>query len=73
MLLKEIVASKKTRQFDYFTKQLMSGEAVDQRKLDFLRGWWAGCDYVIANPENAEATFDAAMKQAQAYDEGNDE
>jgi hypothetical protein len=47
----------------------MSGEAVDQRKLDFLRGYWAGAEYLIANPEQAESTFESALKQATVYDD----
>lgn len=72
MVLKNILETKKERNTTYWTRQLMSGKDIDQRQLDFSRGFWAGVDYLIANPENAEKTFEIAMKRAQVLDEGSD-
>ena len=51
------------------TRYLRSGELVNQREIDYVRGFWAGAEWILDNPEMAEATFDRAMRRALAMTE----
>jgi len=69
-VLKEILEAKKERRFAHFARELMAGrEPVDQRKLDFERGFWAGITYILANPEHAEREFEKAVEKAERLKE----
>lgn len=44
--------------------RLMKGEKVDQRELDFKRGWFKGAEAMILTPEQAEVSLEAAAAEA---------
>lgn len=69
LLLREIFEAKRQRSFAVLMKQLMNGGAqappLDQRTLDFERGFWAGANWILENPEQAEKTLQSALNRAE--------
>jgi hypothetical protein len=66
----EVMEGKRERYFRNLAHELIHGkEEVDQRKLDFYRGFWAGVFYLLANPEQAEREFERAAEKAERLKE----
>jgi hypothetical protein len=72
--LREIMEGKRERYFAQLARELVHGRGeIDQRKLDFQRGFWAGVFYLLANPEAAEREFEKAAEKAERLKETADE
>jgi hypothetical protein len=69
-VLRQVLETKKERWQRGLTKRLIAGEIVDQRDLDYQRGFWAGAFYVLDNPEKAEDSLKAALRKATSMEEG---
>lgn len=58
---------KRDGYFNRLSLRLMSGGAraatVDQREIDYQRGFWAGAKWVIDNPDLAETALADALKK----------
>ncbi len=67
-ILRRIIETKKSLFEKNFTARHLSAvptaEPVNQRDLDYWRGFFACGDYILANPEKAESTLEAALKGA---------
>jgi hypothetical protein len=48
------------------TRRLMSGDPVDQREIDFHRGFYYGAEWVLGHPEEAEKSLERAARLAWA-------
>jgi hypothetical protein len=44
--------------------KLMAGDQIDQREIDFRRGYWAGVFSVLTSPEAAEKAYVQAQEKA---------
>jgi exonuclease VII small subunit len=44
---------------------ILRGQAIDQRKLDYERGFWDGAKHVVTRPENAEAELESSLKRLE--------
>jgi fatty-acid desaturase len=44
-------------------------DPVDQRHLDYQRGFWAGAFYLLDHPEKAEETLRMALRKATSIEE----
>lgn len=49
---------------DALGAKIMAGTVVDQRELDFRRGYWAGVFAVLTSPEAAEQAYVQAEEKA---------
>lgn len=45
-----------------------SGKPVDQRLIDYTRGFWAGMRYALNVPDKAEDTLERALRQTEGAD-----
>jgi len=45
-------------------RRLMSGEVVDQREIDFMRGFAEGALVIVEMPEEAEKSLERAAQSA---------
>lgn len=68
-VLREVCESKRDRLSQLVAKDIVSGEPIDQRKLDYLRGWAAATEHLLAVPENAESALETALKKARQLEE----
>ena len=48
---------------------IMGDKAADQRELDRIHGWWAGCSWLLRNPDMAESSLKKALAAAQLMEE----
>lgn len=72
-LLREIFNKKQKTYFESLARKIMSGSidapTLDQRELDYQRGFWAGARWILDNPEQAERSLETALKRVQIYEE----
>jgi len=61
-LVEEIQAKRQRLERVQLTKAL-SKAPVDQRELDFVRGFIAGMEYLVEVPSNAEARLESFLKE----------
>jgi hypothetical protein len=68
-VLREEFARKRARTEKALFSQFMSGgaetKAVNQRYLDYWRGFFEGCEWLLSNPEMAETTLETALRKAR--------
>jgi hypothetical protein len=69
--LKKIFAAQKERHQRELLRQMLSTEPLDQRRIDRLAGFWLGCEFILKNPEMAEASLKAAIRQAKLLEEAS--
>lgn len=62
-LLTSIFEKKKDAYFKYVTANLMQTGNVPE-DFEYRRGFFAGATYILSHPENAETTFETALKKA---------
>jgi len=62
--LAEHVRADRERFLMRLAKRLMSGQVVDQREIDYQRGFYQGAEWVIGHPEEAEASLERAARRA---------
>lgn len=65
--LLELVQGDKSRFLGNIARRLMSGQEVSQREIDFHRGFYAGAQWIIERPEEAEANLEKAARWAWAW------
>lgn len=53
------------------TDYLTIGDPVDQRVVDYMRGFWDALEYATKLPDKAEDTFLRALRQSETLKEGN--
>ncbi len=67
-ILKSILATKRALFERNFMARNLSAvptaEPLNQREVDYWRGFFACADYIIAAPEKAESTLESALKGA---------
>lgn len=59
---------KKARQEKQLLSELLRGEPLDQRRIDWFRGFWQGAEWILNNPEMAERSFKRAFDQGSAIE-----
>lgn len=65
--LREEFERKKERHVKTFTSNCITGaDPVNQREVDMMRGFWAGCQWLLDNPEQAEETLDRALRKLRS-------
>lgn len=62
--LHEHVEADEDRFFGTLSRRLMAGEDVSQREIDFHRGWYRACKWLLAHPEQAMDNLEKAAKSA---------
>lgn len=62
--LAEIVKGERERFFASIASRIASGKVVDQREIDYKRGFYEGARWIIDTPEQAEASLEAAAREA---------
>lgn len=67
--LKEEFKRKKERQLKALISKFVNGN-FDQREADWHRGFWAGCEWLLANPDMAEKSVERALRTSTALKEG---
>ena len=68
-VLREIFEGKKNQWFGSLARSLMAGQLVDQREIDRKAGFFAGAEWILDNPDMAEASLNRALKKAQTLEE----
>ena len=61
--LKDEIQAKKDRLERSVLAKTLSPHPIDQRHIDFVRGFIAGMEYLLLIPENAEARLEAYLKE----------
>jgi|SRR5262252_5832982 len=59
----EELKAKEERLKRVIVVKVMSKLPVDQREIDFMRGFIAGMQYIATVPENAEARLESYLKE----------
>lgn len=67
--LKELFKARKEKHLKEVALDIMGDKEVDQRKLDRIRGFWAGCSWLLANPDMAEGSLKKALAAANILEE----
>lgn len=62
--LAQRVRDDKDRYFASIARRLMSGAKVDQREVDYMRGFYFGARWIIEHPEEAEKSLERAARAA---------
>lgn len=63
--MKIVIEKKRDKVVGLLSTTILAGQALDQRKLDYERGFWDGATSVVNRPDNAEAEFNAALKRLE--------
>lgn len=61
--MKLVVEKKRDKLVELLADAILSEKALDQRKVDYLRGFSDGSMSVVQRPENAERDFNDALKR----------
>jgi hypothetical protein len=61
--LEDEVKRKEERLRKHILSRFLSTEAVDQRQVDYLRGFINGMNWLVAVPTSAEDTLERYLKQ----------
>src|SRR5690348_13502248 len=67
--LKQVFAARKEAHVKSVAAKLIAGEEIQQRELDRIHGWWAGCQWLINNPDMAESSLKKALAAAKLMEE----
>lgn len=67
--LREIFETKKEKHLKTLAADIMASGIVEQRRVDWTRGFWAGCTWLLKNPGSAEDTLEKALAAAQLMEE----
>ena len=62
--LAQIVRAERDRFLASFAQRLWSGKEVDPAELAYFRGFYAGAEWIIKTPEEAEASLETAARKA---------
>ena len=62
--LKEIAEEKKREQLAALSRKIMSTQPLDQREVDFNRGFWTGISWILDNPEASNTQLKKALAKA---------
>lgn len=68
-LLKKRFEKKREKDSERLTRTIFAGGVVDQRVLDYERGFWNGVGAILSNPENAERAFHTAFSRLAKFEE----
>ena len=63
--MKLVIEKKRDKMVGLLSKSILGGKAVDQRVLDYERGFWDGAMSVVNRPDNAEVELNAALKRLE--------
>jgi hypothetical protein len=64
--LVDVVQEKPERFLKALCRRQMAGEVVDQREIDYMRGWQDCLDYLVSTPELALEKLEQVAKTAYA-------
>lgn len=64
-ILKQVFDRQRERYYDQLSRSLMAGAEIDQRKLDFNRGFFESVEDLLEAPENAEKTLKKALERLE--------
>jgi hypothetical protein len=64
--LKLVVEKKRDLVAGTLVRALLAGTEINQRRLDYERGYWDGAMHIVNRPENAEAELVKALKRLEA-------
>lgn len=67
--LRQVAKVREEKYGRLLTAAMMRGEPVDQREIDFRRGFFAGMDYLLNSVDHAEKAFEDALKRATQLEE----
>ena len=45
--------------------RIMSPHPVDQREIDFYRGFWTGCKWLLDTPDASDRSLKTALRQSR--------
>lgn len=65
--LRKKIAEQQDRFAENIARRILAGGEVDQREIDFMRGYIAGAAFVIERPEVAERSLEAAARLAASF------
>lgn len=65
----ELRAEYERKRERWIKSHLLSPMSIDLRELDFKRGFWAGCQWLLDNPEMAEKSLQEALSRADRVKE----
>lgn len=65
-LLRETFARQREQYYERLARDLMAGKEIDQRKLDYNRGFFESVEQLLEAPHNAEAILEKAVKRLRA-------
>ena len=69
-VLKAHVDELKQKDAERLARKLMAGgeaaQPVDQRSIDYQRGFWRGVDSVFSSPEDAEKALKRAIERMES-------
>jgi hypothetical protein len=68
-LLNEIFEGKKKTHLAMVAAQLMGEDPINQRQLDWIRGYWQGCSWLLANPDMADPTLKRSLAGAKTLED----
>ena len=60
--LKKIFEDRKLEQQRMLMRRVMSPHPVDQREIDFHRGFWTGCMWLLNCPDSSERSLQKALR-----------
>lgn len=63
--LRVLFEERRQKHFENLTSRLLAGAEVDQRHVDRLAGFFRGAQWILDNPDLAEASLEAALKKAE--------
>lgn len=67
--LRDEFARQKERHLKKVAGELMGTALIDQREIDYYRGFWAGCGWLLNTAENAEDALEKALNRAKQHEE----
>lgn len=68
--LGRIIDESRERQFRSLTKRFMGGEAVSQRVVDRMAGYFKGMEDLYSAPDRIEQKLKSALRDAELFEEG---
>ena len=64
-ILRETFGKQRDQYYEQLSRNLMKGAEIDQRKLDYNRGFFDSIEDLLEAPENAEAILRKALERLQ--------
>lgn len=72
-ILAETFERQRQSYYDRLARDLMKGAEIDQRKLDYNRGFFESVEQLLEAPQNAEKILERAVKRLQRLREEDEQ